>query len=70
MVEPMTSLALDFFQSLFTAGFLVLAVVKLVTIVVKFIRPAVVWLIDNREDSLRRTLVYLGFVVDDESDDK
>lgn len=70
MVEPMTSLALDFFQPLLTAGILVLTVVKLVMFVVKFVQPSIAWLMENREDALRRTLVYFGIVVDDENDDE
>ena len=69
MVEPMTSLVFEIFQPLVTAGFLVLTVVKAVIIVNKLVRPALLWVRDNRQDSLRRTLVYFGIIVDDEDDD-
>lgn len=70
MVEPMTSLVFEILEPLITAGFLVLTVVKAVMIVDKFVRPAVLWVRDNRQDSLRRTLVFFGIIVDDEDDDK
>jgi len=69
MVEPMTSLVFEIFQPLVTAGFLVLTVVKAVIIVNKFVQPALLWVRDNRQDSLRRTLVYFGIIVHDEDDD-
>lgn len=66
----MTSLAFEILEPLITAVFLVLTVVKAVMIVDKFVRPAVLWVRDNRQDSLRRTLVFFGIIVDDEDDDK
>ena len=68
-VERMTSLVFEIFQPLVIAGFAVLTVIKLVVLVGKVVVPGLAWLRDNHEDLLRRTLVFFGFVVEDENDD-
>ena len=65
-VDKMTTLVFDLVRSLFGLALVAMLAVKLLWFITKVARPAVRWLTENREDGLRRMLVFLGFVVDED----